>query len=263
MAKDVKVSALLPLAQKALNEKWGYIWGGYGQIHTQKAQDSATREQTKKWGQQWVGKHVLDCSGLFYWAYNENGGYMYHGCNTMWNKYATSKGKLVKGKRDDGKDLKPGTAVFLVNGTDRHHVGMYIGGGYVIEAKGTYYGVVKSSVKVWDEWAELKTTVYDVEEGGSAASSASSSASSATSTAAAQNVGKSISVTLNTLKNGSSGEQVKTVQRILNGSGYTSGTVDGKYGKNTENAVKAFQKAKGLTADGICGLNTWNALLGA
>ena len=38
------------------------------------------------------------------------------------------------GKRTDGQPLKPGTAVFLTKGSDRHHVGLYVGDGKVIEA---------------------------------------------------------------------------------------------------------------------------------
>lgn len=38
-------------------------------------------------------------------------------------------------------------------------------------------------------------------------------------------------------------------------------TVDGIYGQNTKKAVAAYQSAKGLNADGICGPKTWNALI--
>ena len=40
-------------------------------------------------------------------------------------------------------------------------------------------------------------------------------------------------------------------------------TVDGVYGSNTKKGVAAYQKAKGLTADGICGPKTWGALIGS
>lgn len=64
-----------------------------------------------------------------------------------------------------------------------------------------------------------------------------------------------------------SGNQVKTLQRMLNvlscrGINGGSLTVDGIFGANTDHAVKIFQKAKGLTVDGIVGKNTWKALLG-
>lgn len=42
--------------------------------------------------------------------------------------------------------------------------------------------------------------------------------------------------------------------------GYYSGSVDGIYGSGTEKAVKKFQKANGLTADGIAGKATLNAM---
>lgn len=260
MTNDVKVSDLLPLYYKALNEKWGYIWGGKGQIHTQAAQDAATREQTIKWGQKWVGKHVVDCSGLFSWAYQSLGGFMYHGSNTMWKKYAAEKGKLLNGFRDDGKPLKPGTAVFLTKGEDRIHVGVYVGSGEVIEAKGTYYGVVKSSVKVWNEWAELITTVYDVPDGACPVPAASDSPETTSECAVSDS--NAVTVTLPVLKDKSAGEAVKSLQRLLNGCGYNCGAVDGKFGTKTTNAVKSFQTAKSLTVDGICGVNTWKALLG-
>ena len=133
-SKTVSAAEVVALFRRALAEKWGYIWGGTGQVHTQRAQASAPRAQTIRYGQQWVGRRVADCSGLFWWAYKQLGGYMYHGSNTMWNKYAAAKGALQGGKRTDGQPLKPGTAVFLTKGSDRHHVGLYVGEGKVIEA---------------------------------------------------------------------------------------------------------------------------------
>ena len=73
MAATVRVQDVIALFRKAYAEKWGYIWGASGQIHTQAAQDQATRAQTKKYGQQWVGERVADCSGLFTWAYKQLG----------------------------------------------------------------------------------------------------------------------------------------------------------------------------------------------
>ena len=62
------------------------------------------------------------------------------------------------------------------------------------------------------------------------------------------------------LKQGASGGEVKELQRRLKNWGYYNGAVDGVYGKATVEAVKAFQKKNGLTADGIAGISTYKAL---
>lgn len=58
---------------------------------------------------------------------------------------------------------------------------------------------------------------------------------------------------------GARGNQVKAIQYALNQLGYgNSGTnsVDGIFGSGTKSAVKAFQKAMGISVDGIVGVNT-------
>ena len=110
----------------------------------------------------WIGRRVADCSGLFFWAFRQLGGEIYHGSNTIWNRYCAKQGKLINGKRDDGFELRPGTAVFYYNkntGT-RGHIGLYIGGGKVIEAKGTKSGVIISKAERWHEWGELEGVLY-------------------------------------------------------------------------------------------------------
>lgn len=62
------------------------------------------------------------------------------------------------------------------------------------------------------------------------------------------------------LKQGSQGELVKKVQTKLKRWGYYKGAVDGIYGKATKSAVIYFQKRNGLTADGIVGKKTLEAL---
>ncbi|MFF3378470.1 peptidoglycan-binding protein [Streptomyces sp. NPDC002680] len=63
-----------------------------------------------------------------------------------------------------------------------------------------------------------------------------------------------------TVKSGSKGPAVKALQQQLTDNGYPA-TADGAYGPATAIAVKAFQKAKGLTVDGIVGPNTWARLV--
>ncbi len=62
------------------------------------------------------------------------------------------------------------------------------------------------------------------------------------------------------LKQGSSGDNVKEVQRRLKRWGYYSGSVDGVFGAGTKKAVIAFQKKNGLAADGVVGKSTFAAL---
>lgn len=50
------------------------------------------------------------------------------------------------------------------------------------------------------------------------------------------------------------------IQKALKGAGYYQGTVDGKIGAATKNAVKAFQKDHGLGPDGVVGQRTWEKL---
>ncbi|MGA9382109.1 MAG: peptidoglycan-binding domain-containing protein [Phormidium sp.] len=59
---------------------------------------------------------------------------------------------------------------------------------------------------------------------------------------------------------GSKGKDVVYLQQLLNKKGYSL-KVDGDFGKRTEEAVKNFQKRRGLKVDGIVGPATWNALL--
>ncbi|MGV3625109.1 MAG: peptidoglycan-binding protein [Archangium sp.] len=68
--------------------------------------------------------------------------------------------------------------------------------------------------------------------------------------------------TSSTLKRGAEGEQVKALQQALAREGFDPGSVDGKFGPNTERAVKAFQRANGLTVDGLVGAKTRAALSG-
>ncbi len=74
-----------------------------------------------------------------------------------------------------------------------------------------------------------------------------------------------VNVTLNVLRKGSKGNQIKALQRMLYAMGYPLGTknpIDGDFGTKTDAAVRAYQNDNHLTADGIVGEKTWTSLLG-
>ena len=226
----IKASDLIAKVRQAHSEGWGYIWGTRGQTWTQAQQDKATRAMTVRYGQKWVGKRVADCSGLIKWAFRELGGDIYHGSNTMWNKYTDSKGTLT-----GTVTLRPGTAVFTVSNGVRGHVGVYIGGGKCIEAKGTAYGVVQSDLSRWDEWGELTGVDYDLPA-------------------------ETVTIARRTLRKGDEGGDVEALQQLLGADPRYTTKVDGIFGRDTEASVRAFQADNGLTADGIVGPLTWAAL---
>ena len=245
----IKPADLIEKFRYALDNKWGYIYGASGQLWTQAKQNAATREMTVKYGSKWIGHYVADCSGLFTWAFKQLGGYMYHGSNTMFKKYSIATGELKNGQRTDGEKLKPGSAVYTGTKDDHGHVGLYIGGGWVIEAKGTQYGVVRSSVaeKKWTWWGELKGVEYGENE--------------------ANQPSEPVDDTkvYPTLRRGDKGEKVKELQRLLTSHGYglPKYGIDGSFGAETEAAVKKLQRDWGLDETGVVNSETWEKLLTA
>lgn len=226
---------LVNKAREAYEEKWGYIYGTRGQVWTQKQQDNATREMTVKYGQKWVGKRVADCSGLIKWAMRELGGDIYHGSNTMFNQ-CTETGPLA-----DVVKIRVGTAVFQNSSGKRGHVGLYDGGGMVIEEHGTQAGIIKSPLATWDEWGILPGT--DVSAG----------------------VAETFNILpLDTLQKGSKSEVVRWYQRCLVELGYDIGKrkdgsplIDGIYGAEMVSVTRAFQSDHSLPPDGKAGKLTF------
>lgn len=70
---------------------------------------------------------------------------------------------------------------------------------------------------------------------------------------------------LPTVQHGSRGDAAKIVQAALIERGFSCGSsgIDGVFGVNSVSALKKYQTAKGITADGICGPATWGNLLSA
>ena len=264
----IQASALIDLFKQALSEKWGYIWGTAGVAWTQAKQTQKVNYMKSKYGDnwqknsdakkdnyymaalygsKWIGHTVADCSGLFAWAFKKLGGSIYHGSNSIYDRYCSKKGKITDQIR---KDMKPGTAVFVDHSGNKSHIGLYVGSGTVIEASSTQAGVCTSKLNTskWTYYGELKDVSYSAQE---ATEQPSAPASDSQPTK-----------TLPTLKRGNKGEYVTMLQTKLKNKGYDLGKygVDGDFGSATESAVKQFQKDHGLTVDGVVGAKTWNAL---
>ena len=64
------------------------------------------------------------------------------------------------------------------------------------------------------------------------------------------------------VRRNASGNITRVLQGALICLGYDTGGFDGDFGSNTESAVRAYQRARGLSVDGVAGPNTFAALLG-
>ena len=250
----IKAQELISKFEQSLAENWGYI---YYMKHVtwsearQKNYDVAyandqNAQQSIKYGSKWYGHIVTDCSGLFAWWIQQLGGAIAHGSNSIYRNYCSAKGQLKNGKKYGGGDLKPGTAVFTGTADSHGHIGLYVGNGYVIEAKGAKYGVIKKKITEgsWTYWGELKMIEY--EQGGQP-----------------EPEPEPAEEEYPTIRRGSKGKYVTLAQVKLISAGYSVGPdgADGDFGKNTEKAVKLFQQDWGLKADGIIGPQTWQKLL--
>lgn len=75
---------------------------------------------------------------------------------------------------------------------------------------------------------------------------------------------KMVTVKIPWVEMGSTGEPVRTLQRLLISNGFSVGLAgcDSICGEATRAAIMAYQKSVGLEMDGICGPATWKAILG-
>ena len=253
-----------------------YIWGGYGEKlctpEFRKERASAypsqktniyrycqvlSGQKTVCTGCKYKGKQAYDCAQLTRYACKAGGQALVSGANSQWKSSVWEK----KGTIDTLPD-ESGVILYHANSEGTMtHTGVNVGGGYAVEARAAAYGVVKTANKTrsWTHWAALPGVLSD--DGGQSSTQTKKPQQSASQAQNSTSGGKKVMIELTTLKNGSKGGEVKTLQRLLNALGYSCGKVDGIFGNGTLAAVKAFQKAKGLEVDGIVGKNSWNALL--
>ena len=73
---------------------------------------------------------------------------------------------------------------------------------------------------------------------------------------------ETVQAAVRVLRRGLTGADVRTLQAALNAGGFDCGAADGDFGAATETALRKFQTAYKLGADGIAGKGTWGKLLG-
>lgn len=182
--------------------------------------------------QWWVFKHS-GASELFY------NGKKCAGCTTLMNFYR-DKGQLVT-----GSTYRPGDLVFFQFDKD---------------PASDHIGIIESDNGGTVTTIEGNTSLTSQDNGGSVMRRIRKK-SLIMAVARPEYEVETVTITLDVLQHGDRGEQVKTLQRLLTVLGHDTKGTDGIFGNNTLAAVKAFQTAEGLSADGIVGAKTWNALL--
>lgn len=185
----------------------------------------------------------FDCVGLIkgvLWGWNGNTEKTYGGAEYASNGVPDINADAMIEKcstiSTDFSTIEIGEAVWI-----KGHIGVYIGDGKVVECSPQWRnGVQITSKRKWSKHGKLPYIEYTREEA-------------------------TVNVELKELRSGSSGEQVKTLQRLLMALGYGMGSygADGRFGSVTDHAVRSFQRKNKLVADGIVGANTWRKLLGA
>lgn len=225
-------------------ERFGYVLGGQGEMYS--------KSLAQKWGAvkrcgksaayftrdcaRWFGRRIVDCSGMIVEAIRA---YDKGHEDSSANKF---RREFVKSGKISSIPELPGVAVWKSG-----HIGIYIGDGKVIEARGNRHGVVLSelSSQAWKEWGYIDGITYVK--------------------AAETGEKEDKPVFARLLKYKSSmmrGGDVKSLQKLLTKAGQKPGAVDGIFGKNTRNAVKSYQRANKLKVDGVAGKNTATALGG-
>jgi len=159
---------LVTYAINAYESGWGYVWGTFGSVLTEGLFQAKLEQYPDGVGNfedfirdNWVGRRTTDCCGLikgYGWLDPETMSINYGtngmpdlGANQMYYNASES------GTIDTIPEI-PGLAVWHDG-----HIGVYIGNGYVIEAMGTKYGVVKTQLegRGWTHWLKVEYINYD------------------------------------------------------------------------------------------------------
>lgn len=128
-----------------------YVMGTQGKVLTKDLYSRLVKWNPAKWFtlarrlkvKKWIGQEVTDCHGLIEWFVREQSGAAYD--TTADGAFLAAQEKGEIGSIPE----QPGICVRY-----KGHVGIYIGGGYVVEARGFDYGVCITQLKSrpWTHW---------------------------------------------------------------------------------------------------------------
>lgn len=267
-------AGLVAWAEKAIANGWVYWYG----TCAYKCTESLLRRKTEQYPEHYgskrqatykkhvaAGKTCADCIGLIKgYAWDKDGdvetrGDKY-GANGMPDKSSSGmyKAAKIKGKIATMPDI-PGILVWTKN---QAHVGIYVGGGMVVEARGYAYGVQRNKLaaRSFTHWGLCPYLEYTAEQVAAAQKAAGTTAKQPAASKPATTEKKSG----DTLRKGDKGDAVKEMQRLLIAGGckLEKHGADGDFGNETLEALKAYQTTHGLAADGVCGPLTWKSLKG-
>lgn len=158
---------LVEWAKAAASQKWGYVYGTYGTVLTETLLSSKASQYPDEVGgneefirQNWLGGRTADCVGLIkgYGWYNAESGQTEIGANGMPDIGADTMYNNAAEKGTIGTIPEiPGLAVW-----HEGHIGIYIGGGQVVQAANTRAGVIQTPLDQsgWTHWLKIPYISY-------------------------------------------------------------------------------------------------------
>lgn len=212
-------------------------YAGYSPKHKDKIYKTCpvlSGKQSKCAGCKYDGRLAFDCRGFTHWCLEQvDISITGQAVGTQWR----GDNWVEKGDIAAMPDLVCCVFIKKSDGT-WSHTGLHVGGGHIIHCSGEVKRDTVGGDRDWNYYA-IPKGLYTDEELKKA------------------HEGRPI---MRTLRKGDSGEDVRTLQTLLNGIGFNCGTADGIYGTKTVEAVKRFQERYGLTVDGVAGPSTQTRL---